>query len=242
MPWGRILSSHGILIVRPLWVYLPALKWHQVPSSGHETKRHPGDRWDGGENFLRAVSGDTLNTPNICLKVNWWDLISKWCLMIVIPEIKLSIHGVHVYIFNACVVSLVIILFLDWWIYIYILIHQSSPIRKLIGVECICWFNFVYSERHLGSARRCLPKIPRDLRVDNSMFLRKLRPCNSGNPNVFQIIGVSWRGISQLNAHLYRIFWGWPVIASYFSSGFIRRFFPKGAKNIRTIKPQTELL
>lgn len=119
MPWGRILSSHGILIVRPLWVYLPALKWHQVPSSGHETKRHPGDRWDGGGNFLRAVSGDTLNTPNICLKVNWWDLISKWCLMLVIPEIKLSIHGVHVYIFNECecVISLVIILFLDWWIY-----------------------------------------------------------------------------------------------------------------------------
>ena len=190
MPWGRILSSHGILIVRPLWVYLPALKWHQVPSSGHETKRHPGDRWDGGENFLRAVSGDTLYTPNMWLKVNWWDLISKWCSMLLIPDgKKLSIHGVHVYIFNACVAS-----FNE-----FILIHQSSPIKQ-------AYWSCIIPERHLWSARRCLPKIPRDLRVDNSMFLRKLRPWNSGNPNVFQIIGVSWPGISQLNAPLFAEF------------------------------------
>ena len=45
---GGYYPPMWILIVRPLWVYLPALKWYQVPSSGRETKRHRGDRWDGG--------------------------------------------------------------------------------------------------------------------------------------------------------------------------------------------------
>lgn len=173
MPWGRILSSHGILIVRPLWVYLPALKWHQVPSSGHETKRHPGDRWDGEWRHplhSKYLFEGELMRPDLKMVVNACNTMESFQFIV-----YMYISLMHVQYLQY---------FFCFQIGEFIWIHQSSPIRKLIGVECICWFNFVYPERHLGSARRCLPKIPRDLRVDNSMFLRKLRPCNSGNPNV----------------------------------------------------------
>ena len=106
----RILSSHGILIVRPLWVYLPALKWHQVPSSGHETKRHPGDRWDGEwrhPQHSKYLFEGELMRPDLKMVVNACNTMES---------VQFIVY-MYIYIFidnNECVVSLVLFLFLDW--------------------------------------------------------------------------------------------------------------------------------